>query len=229
MRDAVPWEDCPPVANGTDISDLYSVSDGHRYIQWRAELLTFAPERTPTLNWVNITYDYGEPVLVRTSGKLEFDSQYLYYPNYQLIYAHGATIREQQDGRFMLFEPPIFIQSTSSGTQLTMTTFELTGSEQTISGRESATVQASCQDVALLKRDLNYANITLRLTTDHPSEWEQWFNERCTKAGLPIGTDPGERAMNQTGNTLQITFYGNELKPVKVWLERADIRIELLQ
>jgi hypothetical protein len=229
MRDAVPWEDCPAVANGTDISDLFSVSDGHRYIQWRAELLTFAPERTPTLNWVNITYGYCEPVLVRTSGKLEFSSQYLYYPNYQLIYAHGATIREQPGGSFMLFEPPIFIQSTSSGTQLSMTAFELAGSEQMISGSVSATVQASCQDVTLLKRYLNYANITLALTTDYPSIWKSWFNETCRDAGLPYGTGPGEYVMNQTGDTLQITFYGDESYPVKLWLKRANVRLELSQ
>jgi hypothetical protein len=229
MHDAVPWEECPAVANGTDISDLFSVSDGHRYIQWRAELLTFAPERTPVLYWVNITYGYGEPVLVHTSGKLEFDSQYLYYPNYQLIYAQGATVRAQPEGSFMLFEPPIFIQSTASGTQLSMTAFELAGSEQTISGRVSATVQASCEDATLLKRDLNYANVTLKLTTDYPSIWKSWFNTTCRDAGLPYGTDPGEYMTNQTGDTLQITFYGNESYPVNVWLKRATVRLELSQ
>jgi hypothetical protein len=230
MHDAVPWEDCPLVANNTDISDLYSVSDGHQYIQWRAELLTFDPERTPELYWVNITYGYGEPVIVHTSGKLEFASQYLYYPNYQLIFAHGATIRAQPEGSFMLFEPPIFIRSTASGTQLTINALNLMGSSPPISGRVSATVQASCQDATLLKRDLNYANITLKLTTDYPGEWGQWFNKTCTNAGLPRGKNPGEYEMNPTAeDTLEITFYGNESSPVKLWLKRAEARIELLQ
>jgi hypothetical protein len=229
MRDAVPWEDCPPAANGTGISDLYSVSDGHRYIQWLAELLTFDPQRTPELNWVNITYDCGEPELVRTSGMIEFASQYLYYPDYQLIYAHGATMRKQQDGSFMLFEPPLFIQSTANGTQLSITAFNLIGCERAISGRVSATVQASYQDATLLKRDLNYANVTLKLTTGYPDAWARWFNETCREAGLAFGTAPGEYATNQTGDTLQITFYGNESKPVKLWLKRANVRIELFQ
>ena len=86
MTDALPWEDCPEVTKGQNIANLPSVSDGHQYIQWRAELVTMDRSRTPTLTWVNISYEYGLPILMTASGCIEFGSQYLYHPNYKLIY-----------------------------------------------------------------------------------------------------------------------------------------------
>jgi hypothetical protein len=54
MTGAMSWANCPSVANGTPISDLSSVSNGHRYIQWRADLYTLEHSRTPILHSVNI-------------------------------------------------------------------------------------------------------------------------------------------------------------------------------
>jgi hypothetical protein len=231
LHDAVPWEDCPPVANGTDISDLLSVSDGHQYIQWRAELLTFDPRLTPELHWVNISYELGKrPVLVTASGKLEYDSQYLYLPNYQLVYAQGGTIKHQADGGFMLFAPPIVISTADNRTVLKITSRDLQGPERTMSGRLSATVQATYQDAALLKNGLNYADIVLNLTTSYPDEWARWFNDTCRNAGVPYGSDPGEYEYlnsNTTEGMLQVIFHGNETKPVNLWLKRSTAEIEL--
>jgi hypothetical protein len=236
MTDALPWGDCPPVpiaandANGADISDLVSVSDGHRYIQWRAELLTFDPRNTPVLHWVNISYGYGEPIIAHASGTIGYQSQYLYYPNYQLVYAHGATIREQDDGTvIMLFAPPLYIDSQGTGTTLKMTTIDVSGDAYAVSGRVSTTVRATSGGATLLKPGLNYANVTLNLTTAYPGVWEQWFNRTCGEAGVSYGNDPGEYSMNQTGNTLQVIFYGNESKPVNVWLKQAGAKIKLVK
>ncbi|MBN1455887.1 MAG: hypothetical protein JW945_06530 [Methanomicrobia archaeon] len=229
MHDAMPWETCPPVANGTAISGLISVSDGHRYIQWRAELLTFSPEITPRLHWVNITYDYGEPVLARTSGTISYASQYLYYPNYNLVYAHGATIREQYGRAFMLFPPPVFVEAHETGSALTITAIDITGDESSVSGRMSATVQTAPQGAALLKPGLNYANITLNLTTAYRSAWVDWFTATCNDAGLSHGTEPGQYNITITPDALQVIFYGNETKPVKLWLKRAEARVKLTE
>jgi hypothetical protein len=224
LRDAVPWEDCPPVISGQDISDLISVSDGHQYIQWRAELITFDPRRTPVLHWVNISYESGKrPILVTASGKLEYDSQYLYLPNYQLVYTQGGTIKHQADGGFMLFAPPIVISRADNHTVLKITSRDLQGPELTMSGRLSATVEATYENATLLKNGLNYANITLNLTTSYPAEWERWFNDSCRNAGIP----PGEVTINSTGTTLQVIFHGNETKPVNLWLKRSIAEIEL--
>ena len=230
MNDALAWEACPPVANGTDISDLVSVSDGHRYIQWRAELLTYDPGITPILSGVNISYVYGDPVLAHSSGTIGYKSQYLYYPNYQLVYAHGATIREQDDGGvIMLFPPPLFIDTQETGTALKMRTINMTGDAYAVSGRVSATVQTSPRGATLLKPGMNYANVTLKLITAYPGLWERWFNETCRNAGLSYGTPPGEYALNRTDNTLLIAFYGNESNPVNVKLKQAGAKVKLVK
>jgi len=56
MTGATGWASCPPVTSGDDISALSSVTDGHRYIQYRAELATSDSEETPVLHDVTITY-----------------------------------------------------------------------------------------------------------------------------------------------------------------------------
>jgi len=230
MHDAMPWVSCPPVANGTDISDLASVSDGHRYVQWRAELLTFDPNRTPELHWVNISYDACDPIIARTSGTISYRSQYLYYPNYKLVYAHGATIRVQ-DGReeFMHFPPPLFIDSTETGTTLKMTAIDVAGEQYAVSGRVSGTVRATSRGATLLKPGLNYENVTLKLTTAYPSVWERWFNQTCRDAGITKGPEPGQYNITTAGNALQVIFYGNETRPVNVWLKQAGAELKLIK
>ena len=231
MRDALPWEDCPPIANNTGISNLISVSDGHRYVQWRAELLTFDLQETPELHWVNISYTYGEPVLARTAGTIVYASQYLYYPNYNLIYAHGATIREQYGRAFMLFPPPLFIETHETGTALTITAIDVVGDASSVSGRMSATVQTAPQGTTLFKPGLNYADITLNLTTAYRSAWVDWFTATCGEAGLSKGTEPGQYNISYNSTTtpdvLQVIFYGNETKPVHLWLKHAEARVKL--
>ncbi|MGC9444925.1 MAG: hypothetical protein ACP5E9_08405 [Candidatus Methanospirareceae archaeon] len=230
MRDAVPWEDCPPVANNTDISDLLSVSDGHRYVQWRAELLTFDPNRTPELHWVNISYGACDPIIAHASGTIGYRSQYLYYPNYKLVYAHGATIRVQDGGEeFMHFPPPLFIDSDEKGTTLKLTAIDVAGEPYAVSGRVSGTVRATSQGDTLLKPGLNYADVTLKLTTAYPDVWEHWFNQTCRDGNLTYGTVPGAYSMSKMGNTLQLILYGSESKPVNVWLKQAGAEVKLVK
>ncbi|MFZ2071760.1 MAG: hypothetical protein WAV32_09255 [Halobacteriota archaeon] len=102
MLGAMDWKDCPEVTNGQDISDLSSVSDGHRYIQWRAELVTYDLAKTPVLHSVNISYEYGIPFLVNSSGSIRYSSQYRNLPNFKLVYEHGAIIKNQTEGEIML-------------------------------------------------------------------------------------------------------------------------------
>jgi hypothetical protein len=228
MRDAVPWEDCPPVVNGQDISDLPIASDGHRYIQWRAELFTFDPRITPLLSWVNISYEYGKrPVLVTSSGQVTFASQYLYYTNYQLVNARGGTIREQYDGDFMLFAPPLFVDTDGPGISLQITSIDLTGVERTFSGRLRATVDAAYQDDTLLTNSLNFENIRLEINTNYPNAWKRWFNATCGEAGIAHGTAPGQYNFTTAGDVLQVNFYGNETRPVNLWLKRSRAEVDI--
>jgi len=227
MSDALPWEDCQEVTNGKDISDLSSVSDGHQYIQWRAELVTFDLAKTPILKNVTISYEFGTPILVNSSGALYFGSNYQRFPDFQLIYAHGATIRNQTEGEFMLFPPPLSISKQGNATSIRLTAVNLTGSKRTSASALRTTVKVSYQDAELLKGGLNFLNLTINITTEHPGPWRQWFNETCAAAGLLHGAEPGKYELKGDGRPLQIIFYGNESRPVNVWLKRAGAGIEL--
>jgi hypothetical protein len=227
MHDAPSWEDCPEVTEDQDISELASASDGHQYIQWRAELVTFDLAKTPILHAVNISYEFGTPVLVNSSGALYYRSNYHHLPDFQLIYAHGATIRNQTGGEFMLFSPPFTVAKRGNGTSIKVTSMNLAGMGRRIGGSSRTTVKASYRDAALLTGGLNYLNLTFKFTTAHSTTWEEWFNATCTAAGLAYGTDAGKYAILSAGDTVQVTFYGNESRPVNLWLKRSEANLEL--
>jgi len=235
MTDALPWEYCPEVTKGQNIADLPSVSDGHQYIQWRAELVTMDRSRTPTLTWVNISYEYGLPILMNASGNIEFGSQYLYHPDYKLIYEHGAIINEPSQGKeFMLLPPPIIIaQDANNCTSLKISALNLTGNESSTSGAFSSSIDAYYQSSALRKGSstggLPYHNLTLALTTEHLTAWQDWFNDTCKDAGLTYSmTTAGDYYFDgPRNNTLNVIFTGNESKPVYLWLKYAEARIEI--
>lgn len=230
MSDALPWEDCPEVTNGQDISDLPSVSDGHRYIQWRAEFLTWDSSRTTVLHSVNLSYEYGIPTLINASGSIEFGSQYLYLPNSNLIYEHGAIIKNQSVGEFMLFSPSIQLSQDDDGnTALKISSVNLTGNESSVSGSLSSSVNAYYQSSALQTGGLNFHNITFAITTQHSTAWKKWFNETCKEAGLEYGTDAGDYHMNETGDIVHVIYYGNESNPVNLWLKSSKAEIEILK
>ncbi|MFC1964705.1 Kelch repeat-containing protein [Chloroflexota bacterium] len=64
MTGATSWDSCPIVTKGQAISSLPSVTDGHRYIQYRAELSTSDTSQTPVLHEVTITYiSYQSPIV----------------------------------------------------------------------------------------------------------------------------------------------------------------------
>ena len=228
------WDDSPPVINGTDISDLPSVSDGHQYIQWRAEFLTFDLAKTPVLHWVNVSYEYGIPFIVNTSGSIRYSSQYTDMCNFKLVYAQGATIKNQTGGELMVSDPSISISTGKQGdlnfTKLIITAINLTGSNKTLSGGFRATIKPYDTDAELITGGLYYTDFTINITTEYPEVWAKWFNSTCKDAGLEFGTTPGN--YNITGNgthakPLSIAFYGNETRPIKIWLKSAEAEIEL--
>jgi hypothetical protein len=56
MAGATDWSSCDYVMKDQDISSINSVTDGHRYIQYRVELSTLSLSETPVLNDVTINY-----------------------------------------------------------------------------------------------------------------------------------------------------------------------------
>jgi hypothetical protein len=230
MSGAMSWENCPPVANGTAISDLSSVSNGHRYIQWRADPYTFERSRTPILHSVNLSYEYGLPVIADCKGSIKFSSHYFSLPNYELVYEHGATIKNQTSGEFMLHPPPITISKSGNTTALKISSVNLTGNDDTTSGVFSSAVKASYERADLVTGGLDFHNITLNITTAYPTVWRRWFNQTCKDAGLVYGTVPGNYNITGTGTSDQpvsIAFYGNDTHPVNVWLKETEVAVEI--
>jgi hypothetical protein len=221
------WGDCPPVVNGTDISDLPSVSDGNQYIQWRAEFITFDLSKTPVLQWVNISYEYGVPFIVNTSGSIRYSSQYTDLRNFELVYAQGATIKNQTEGVLMVSDPSISISNKGNFNELIITAINLTGSNKTLSGGSRATIKPSDTNSELITGGLYYTNLTINITTDYLDVWEKWFNDTCKDAGLDFGTNAGNYKITKNGNRVQIAFYGDETRPVKIWLKSAETEIEM--
>ncbi len=230
MRDALPWQLCPPVTNGADISDLASVSDGHRYLQWRAELYTLERSRTPVLNSVCINYSYCKPVIITTSGGIIFRSAYAYARNFELVYAYGGTIKSQSNGELVLYNPPVSITRDGNITNISITAVDLIGRDNNGSGSCYA-VSLSDATTQLLEGGLKHHNLTLNLSTDYPEAWREWFNARCKDAGLEpsaynissfYSTSPAGH-----GSGLSVVFYGNDTHPVRLWLKRTEVRVRV--
>ncbi|MFZ2070026.1 MAG: hypothetical protein WAV32_00145 [Halobacteriota archaeon] len=234
MTYAMPWDDydCPPVVNGTDISDLPSVSDGNQYIQWRAEFMTFDLSKTPVLHWVNISYEYGIPFIVNTSGSIRYRSQYTDYRNFELVYAQGATLKKQAKGELIVSEPSITIRNINTSnlkyTKLIITAINLTGDNNTLNGGFHAAITPYDSTSKLITGGLYFTNLSINITTDYPDVWRKWFNDTCSKADLEYGTDPGNYDITRSGtHFLEVVFYGSETRPVKIWLKSAGAKIKL--
>ncbi len=240
MSTALPWEDCPPVVNGADISDLPSVSNGHRYVQWRAEFTTTDLYRTPVLHYVNLSYEHGIPFLVNSSGYIEYHSQYTRYPDFRTLYAQGGILKNQGEKGFMLTGPHISISREKFNgvdiASLHITTINLTGDSASseVSGRLKPSIKPSGTDSTVITDGLYYCNLSINIFTEHPEVWYNWFNKTCNGTGLNWSKPPVNWSKapvyyinDSATNRLQVVFYGNETVPVRLWLTRAETRINL--
>lgn len=226
-ENATLWENCPAVANGQVISDLSSAFDGHRYIQYRAELSTYEATMTPELYSVRINYssadpEGGSPTVEEASGIIRFNSNYFYYPNQEIVYEHGALIKWQPEGGFMLHPPPINITNESGVPTIEISMVDLTGAECSYSGATTISVENIYKDYDSFSN--KFDNLTLNLTTAYPSIWGKWFNNELEESGLD---DPDYNvSVNATAKTVSVEFYGHG-DGVKLYLEKTVIEVKI--
>ena len=225
MRASPGWEYCPAVSNGSDVSGLSSVSDGHCYVQYCAELSTADTATTPVLHAVRINYALSaeSPTVATSSGSIKFQSNYLYYPNQVIVYEHGAVIKWQPEGGFMLQPPPIEITKNESGSPIIeISTVDLTGANYSYSGATSTSVKNSYKSYHLLADGLKYPNLTINVTTGYPSVWEGWFNKELEESGL----DASYFNVSVTDGKVEAKFYG-KADGVELYFEKTVIEVEI--
>ena len=218
------WPYCPAVSNGSDISSLSSVSDGHRYVQYRAELSTDDAATTPVLRRVKINYSLSaeSPTVANSSGAIKFNSNYLYYPNQVIVYEHGAVIKWQPEGGFMLQPPPIHIPVWDGSPAIEISTVDLTGANYSYSGATSTSVKNSYKSYHLLADGLKYPNLTINVTTGYPYVWRNWFNKEFEEKEW----DGSYYDVSVTDGNVEVRFYGKE-DGVELYFEKTVVEVEI--
>jgi hypothetical protein len=227
MRASPDWEYCPAVSNGSDVSGLSSVSDGHCYVQYCAELSTKDDTTTPVLHRVKINYSVSteSPTVANSSGTIKFQSNYLYYPNQQIVYEHGAVIKWQHEGGFMLQPPPINFTNKSGIPAIEISMVDLTGSNRSYSGATSTSLKNTYQNYNLHADSLKYPDLAINVTTDYPSVWERWFKEKLGETSLTTPHDYNV-SVDDTAKTVSVEFYGHG-DGVELYLEKTAVEVEI--
>ncbi|MBE0516080.1 MAG: hypothetical protein IBX41_01645 [Methanophagales archaeon] len=227
---ATPWDDCPGLSskNGENNIELRGVSSvspvAHRYIQFRAEWSTDDTSKTPLLHGFNINYSFPAqtPLLANASGSITFNSNYLYYPNQKIVYEHGAVIKSQKEGGFMLQEPPLTITNKSGIPALRISMVELTGANYSYSGATATSVKNSYKDYDLLADCLRYPNLSINLTTEYPIVWGSWFTREFEESGF----DGSFYDLTVTAEKVVVNVYGSE-QGVELYLEKTGVEVKL--
>jgi hypothetical protein len=236
MRHAKEWYDCPEIEsqNGTNIVSLAgisSVSNGHRYIQFRADLRTWDPNISPTL-YNNVTINVSSPAepitLGNASGTISFTSSYHYHPNLVLSYSNGGVLQSQAEGGFVVnpdrLQQHFEFANLSGRPQAKISLVDLTGANTTFSGPSAAFVRLYRSSSATITNPFYYPNLTITLTSANPTVptvYRRWFRESLSQAGLQEGEDY-EVQVNATTKTVTVTLKGHA-EGVELYLERMEV------
>ena len=228
MAFATHWDDCPELSsddgeNEIDLAGVGSVSPAaHRYVQYRAELSTDDDAKTPVLRQFKVNYSFSaqSPVLANATGSIKFKSNYLHYPNQEIVYEHGAVIKYQSEGGFMLQRPPITNGSGIPTIKISMV--DLTGGNYSYSGSITTSVKTSYQNYELLADGLKYPNLTINITTEYSSVWGDWFNKTFEKWEW----DVSYYNVSVTAENVEVKLYGNG-DGVELYLEKTAVEVEI--
>lgn len=241
MRNATDWHECYEIKSSEikledgirnfSLSDLFSVSNGHRYVQFRAELKTENPQKTPAL--VNVSIDYSHEnvtTLAQSSGSITFSTGYHYLPNQVLTYENGAVIKNQTKGELVHNHAPFnFSFFNDSGvTKINMSLVDLTLTGANVSGRagEATLVRLLLVDRKLISNSLFYPNLTINVTSEHYQAIEKWFNNTLKEANLTASQDYNLTPGNATTKTVSVEFYAKEYG-IELYLEEAEIGVKI--
>lgn len=237
MTQAKPWHECPELesidgTNTVALATVSSVSNGHRYLQYRADLKTWDPNTSPTLN-NGITVEYTSPpdpvTLANASGTITFTSNYNYHNNLELSYLSGAAIQWQKEGGFIAnaerFQQYFAFTNASGTPQVNLSLIDLQGTNSSLSGVPAGYVRLLRLNSETLADPFYYPHLRLEVASDHPTIWANWFNQTLECSGLTSPDDYAVR-VNTTTNTVEVTLDGHETG-IKLYMERMEVLTNL--
>ncbi len=214
------------VENGQNLSSIFPTLNGHRYVQFRAELRTWDPSKTPVLINVSIDYSGFDGSLVSASGAITFTSNYKYLPDHNLSYEHGAVIKSQTAGGLVLYDFNISFNKSGGVPQINISLVNLTGN--TVSGYRGATsisVRLFRRDYKLISDYYYYPNVSINISTEYPSVCSAWLNKTLRESDLTYD-DYSPAAVND--GTVTVEFYGHG-HGIQLYLEKTTVEVEIQQ
>jgi len=206
------------------------VSNGHRYVQFRAELKTELTQETPELINVSIDY-YHSPenknvTLAEASGIIRYKSSYQYFPNQEITYGNGAVLKSQDDGE-LVYGPFLvtFWNVSTNTTRINLTLVNLTGTKIPVVSGGSTLIRLRLLNRELVSDAFCYPNLTLTVNSSCAQTCGDWFNKTLEVANL---TTPYNLTVNTTSETVELFFYANEPDDrIVLYLEKVTIGVEM--
>lgn len=117
-------------------------------------------------------------------GRVQFQSNNIYFVDQDYIYENGAVIMDQDGSRVMKVEPNFYIDNVSGTTSVSMTLITLQGDLDSVGGIKSQTIQTNLlsvnKDTVLWGKGANYGsgkNITITINTSYPKVWHEYFKD----------------------------------------------------
>ncbi|MEA3488374.1 MAG: hypothetical protein U9R10_03880 [Euryarchaeota archaeon] len=229
MTNATKWNNCYGIEsedgfNSFPLSDLYTVSNGHRYVQFRAELNTENPQKRPELINVSLNYDHSPEnvTLADASGIIQYKSSYHYYPNQNITYGNGAVLKSQDDGELVYGNFSVTFRNVSTNkTRINLTLVNLTGTKIPAVSGGSTLIRLRLLNRELVSDAFYYHNLTLTVNTNCTQACGDWFNKTLEKL-----TTPYVVTVNTTSETVELFFYANDPDDgIELYLEKATIGV----
>ena len=204
MNKSTPWME---VENGTNLSTIFPTLNGHRYVQFRAELITWEPSKTPTLINVSIDYSHKNVIFANTSGNITFKSSYHYFPNQVITYENGAVIKSQDDQEFIRSPFNISFQNVSNNITIKISLVNLTGAD--VSGRagEATLVRLLRINNKTVSDGFFYPNLTITVNSIYSHGIGNWFNKTLEKE---LNSSYYNVTANHTTGMVEIELYAKE-------------------
>lgn len=225
MTNATDWY---TYSNGDNLSSISPTLNGHRYVQYRAAFITQDPSYTPTLMNISINYSsITEGVVLANSsgGSIIFASNYKYLPNHKLVYENNAVIKSQTNCGLVCRPFNISVTNASGIPRINISLINLTGTNVPhYSGAYVTFVRFFRNDYSFISDSFIYPNVTLKISSEFPSIWSDWFNKTLTGSNLTHSVDYSPPYV--TNRTVAVELYGHG-KGVQLYLEETTITVEM--